>query len=81
VEIDEALDRLRNESAIDFKELLKICRAFFDGPRTRGSHHIFKMRWIGNPRINIQKDGPKAKAYQVKQVKEALLKLKGISKE
>ena len=39
------------------------------------------MPWQGHPRINIQKDGNRAKTYQVKQVKEALLKLKGMKKE
>ena len=55
---------------------LKIYRTFFKGPRIVGSHHIFKTPWPGDPRINIQKDGSKAKGYQVKQVHEALRKLK-----
>jgi hypothetical protein len=38
---------------------------------------IFKTPWIGDPRINIQNDGGKAKAYQVDQVLLALDKLKG----
>ena len=39
------------------------------------------MPWQGNPRINLQKDGNKAKAYQVKQVRDALKKLKEVKKE
>ncbi len=41
------------------------------------SHYPFKMPWQGEPRINLQKGkGGKAKPYQVKQVKVALLKLR-----
>jgi hypothetical protein len=79
--IEEALEALKSDTNIKFKDLLKICEYFFEGPRISGSHHIFKMPWQGHPRINIQKDGNKAKAYQVKQVKEALLKLKEMKKE
>lgn len=39
------------------------------------------MPWAGNPRLNLQSDGAKAKAYQVKQVKHALEKLKEIKAE
>lgn len=74
--IDEALEALKSDKNIKFKDLLKICEYFFEGPRISGSHHIFKMPWAGHPRVNIQKDGAKAKSYQVKQVREALEKLK-----
>ena len=76
--VEEALDELKSDKNIKFKDLLKICEEFFGEPRIKGSHHVFKMPWLGNPRVNIQKDGPKAKGYQVKQVKEALEKLKEI---
>lgn len=74
--MDEALEELKSEKNVKFKDLLKICEKFFGEPRINGSHHVFKTPWSGNPRINIQKDGPKAKNYQVKQVREALEKLK-----
>ena len=76
ISIEEALEALASDTNIKFKDLLKICEVFFEGPRIRGSHHIFKTPWPGHPRVNIQKDGNKAKNYQVKQVREALLKLK-----
>ena len=41
-------------------------------PRIRGSHHIFKTPWKGDPRINLQKDGKSAKPYQVKMVLKAI---------
>ncbi|MDR2579414.1 MAG: hypothetical protein LBC85_00270 [Fibromonadaceae bacterium] len=67
--------RLSNKENVRFSELLNICIEHFGKPRVCGSHHIFKMPWAGNPRINIQKDGKNAKPYQVRQVKEALEKL------
>ncbi|OFZ27801.1 MAG: hypothetical protein A2381_07320 [Bdellovibrionales bacterium RIFOXYB1_FULL_37_110] len=74
--IEEALEALKSETNVKFKDLLKICEIFFEGPKTKGSHHIFKTPWKGQPWVNIQKDGSKAKRYQVKQVYEALMKLK-----
>lgn len=72
----QALEELKNDKNVKFNDLLKICKEFFGEPRTEGSHHVFKMPWQGNPRINIQKDGKDAKKYQVRQVREALNKLK-----
>lgn len=79
--IDEALKELESETNIKFKDLLKICENFFEGPKISGSHHIFKTPWKGQPWVNIQKDGNKAKKYQVKQVRDALIKLKEMQKE
>ncbi len=77
MKISEALKALENSKNLSFKELLKICEAFFEGPRNDGSsHNIFKTPWKGKPWINIQKDGKMAKPYQVKQVQRALIKLK-----
>jgi hypothetical protein len=58
-----------------FAELLQICTKYFGNPRIRGSHHIFKTPWQGDPRINIQKDGNMAKEYQVKAVMRAIERL------
>ena len=45
------------------------------------SHAVFKTPWIGDPRINIQGDKGKAKAYQVRQVLQAIEKLREINHE
>ena len=45
------------------------------------SHLIFKTPWQGDPRINIQEDKGKAKAYQVRQVLLAIDKLEGMQNE
>jgi len=68
-------DILSNPKNVKFEELLKICVRHFGEPRIKGSHHIFKTPWKGDPRINIQKDGKMAKPYQVKLVIKALEKL------
>ena len=60
-----------------FVDLLKICTELFGKPRIRGSHYIFKTPWVGDPRINLQRDGKMAKAYQVKMVLKAIAKLTG----
>jgi len=72
---------LDNPKNVKFKDLLNLCYEYFGEPRIRGSHHIFKMPWKGNPRINLQKDGKMAKPYQVKDVRKALLKLQELDDE
>lgn len=74
------LENLANPKNVRFKDLLNICMHYFGKPRITGSHHIFKMPWIGNPRINLQRDGKMAKPYQVKQVVEAIKKLEEVKK-
>ena len=62
---------------IRFNELEKVCRKYFGEPRQSGtSHRVYKTPWPGDPRVNIQEgDGGKAKAYQVRQVLEAIEKI------
>ena len=66
------IDILKNPKNVQFNDLLNICIKYFGKPRIKGSHHIFKTPWKGDPRINIQKDGKMAKPYQVKIVLKAL---------
>ena len=68
-------DVLSNPKNVRFDDLVKICTKYFGSPRIKGSHHIFKTPWKGDPRINIQKDGNMAKPYQVRLVAKALNKL------
>ncbi|MBU0501577.1 MAG: toxin HicA [Gammaproteobacteria bacterium] len=68
---------MRHEPAnVRFSDLMKLCEEYFGEPRQNGSSHaIFKTPWTGDPRINIQNDKGKAKAYQVRQVLLAIQKL------
>lgn len=66
----------RNPKNVRFDELCKICNHYFGSPRQGGSsHRIYKTHWPGDPRINIQNNKGRAKAYQVKQVLAAIEKL------
>ncbi|MFO8006014.1 toxin HicA [Thioalkalivibrio sp.] len=59
-----------------FTDLRKVCEEYFGPPRQRGTRHlILQTPWVGDPRINIQRAGDKAKPYQVRQGLKALEKL------
>ena len=65
-----------NPVDVRYSELMKVCEHHFGEPRQRGSSHaVFKTPWPGDPRVNIQSDKGRAKAYQVRQVLRAIAKL------
>ena len=43
--------------------------------RSRGSHHLFRRSGV-EEKINLQREGAKAKVYQVLQVRSVILKYK-----
>ena len=64
---------INNPADVLFTDLCLVCNYFFGEPRKRGtSHRVYKTPWQGDPRVNIQKAGNKAKNYQVKQVLRAI---------
>lgn len=66
----------RNPKGIRFRDLCDVCDFYFGTARqTGGSHRIYKTPWPGNPRVNIQNDKGKAKAYQVRQILSAIERL------
>ena len=75
--IDDILAQMEeNPKNIRFNDLCKVCNHFFGEPRQSGSsHRVYKTPWQGDPRINIQSQKGKAKAYQVKQVLLAIERL------
>jgi hypothetical protein len=81
--IEKILQKMAEQpNGVRFDELQKVCDQFFGLARQSGSSHaVFKMPWAGDPRVNIQNDKGKAKAYQVRQVLAAIEKLKGQSHE
>ena len=59
----------RNARDVRFTDLCQVCDRYFGPARHKGtSHRIYKTPWRGDPRVNIQNNRGKAKAYQVKQV-------------
>jgi hypothetical protein len=75
--VDQIVAAMR-ASPVDvrYSELMKVCVHYFGEPRQRGSSHaVFKTPWPGDPRVNIQFDKGRAKAYQVRQVLRAIAKL------
>ncbi len=66
-------DMRNNSSGVRFADLCKVCDHYFGLARqTSGSHRVYKTPWLGDPRVNIQNDKGKSKAYQVKQVLKAI---------
>ncbi|KPF69276.1 toxin HicA [beta proteobacterium AAP99] len=75
--IQALIDEFRSApAAVKFRDLAKVCEHFFGPPRISGSsHHVYKTPWAGDPRVNIQRSGTQAKAYQVRQVLAAIDRL------
>lgn len=80
----EKIEAKMRESAanVDFSDLVKVCERYFGAARQyKTSHAVFRTPWQGDPRVNIQNDHGKAKPYQVKQVLDAIAKIKETGKE
>ncbi|MFP3549931.1 toxin HicA [Paraburkholderia sp. SIMBA_049] len=75
---EKILEQMRREPAnVRYTALFKVCEEYFGKPRQSGSSHaVFRMPWMGDPRVNIQNEKGKAKVYQVRQVLQAIDKLK-----
>lgn len=75
--IDDILRRMKlNPKDIRFSDLCTVCDHYFGDPRqSKTSHRVYKTPWQGDPRVNIQNDKGKSKAYQVKQVLQAIERL------
>ena len=63
----------RSDANIRFEALRTLLLALGFVERTRGSHHTFAREGV-EEQINLQRDGAKAKPYQVKQVRLVLLR-------
>jgi hypothetical protein len=65
----------QSDKNIAFSDLRQLMLYLGFEERTHGSHHIFRRDGI-EEKINLQRDGDKAKSYQVKQVRLLVLKYK-----
>jgi hypothetical protein len=77
--VDELVAAMRRSPMnVRYGDLCRVCDHYFGPPRQDGtSHRVYKTPWAGDPRVNIQNDHGKAKAYQVRQVLAALDRLQG----
>lgn len=62
-----------SDANISFAQLCQLLRNLDFEERIRGSHHIFAKEGVEEI-LNLQPKGALAKAYQVKQVREVMLK-------
>ena len=71
----EAVLRGRSDANIAFRDLRQLLLRLGFDERTSGGHHMFRRAGI-RELINLQKDGNKAKPYQVRQVRRIILEYK-----
>jgi predicted RNA binding protein YcfA (HicA-like mRNA interferase family) len=74
VSVEKTIEKLlRGESDANFRfeEICHLLQAKGFRMRTQGSHHIFTRPGVLE-RINLQRDGAKAKPYQIRQVRKIL---------
>ena len=62
-----------SDTNVGFEDLRNLLISLGFRERTCGSHHIFRRPGIGEM-INLQREGAKAKQYQVRQVRAVILK-------
>ncbi len=62
-----------SDANISFNDLFNLLKTLGFEERIRGSHHVFRKKGIIE-KINLQRDGNKAKVYQVRQVRDLILK-------
>lgn len=73
---DRVLERIllgQSDANIGFDDLRRLLSDFWFDERIKGSHHIFSKDGIAEI-INIQPKGGKAKPYQVRQIRNIILK-------
>jgi hypothetical protein len=71
----EKLLRGSSDQNIDFEDLRRVLNSMGFAERIKGGHHIFSKDGVAEI-LNLQPQGSKAKAYQVKQVRNLIVKYK-----
>ena len=69
-----------SDANISFADLCLLLRHLGFDERIKGSHHIFTRAAVQEI-INVQPKGDKAKSYQVKQVRDIVLRYKLVIEE
>ncbi len=63
----------QSDANIAFDDLRQLLLYLGFEERIRGSHHLFRKQGI-EEKLNLQRDGNKAKPYQVRQMRNVILK-------
>ncbi|HEV2247068.1 MAG TPA: type II toxin-antitoxin system HicA family toxin [Terriglobia bacterium] len=72
----ELLERIlqgKSDANINFRDLCGLLRWLGFEERIRGSHHIYRKHGVRDL-VNLQEEGNKAKVYQVRQVRQIVLR-------
>ena len=75
---DDLLARIfrgTSDANVAFNDLRQLLRRLGFEERIRASHHIFRKAGV-EEKINLQREGSKAKVYQVRQARAIMLKYK-----
>jgi len=75
-QLDKLLAKIllgNSDANIPFAQLCQLLRRLGFEERIRGSHHIFTKDGVEEI-LNLQPKGSQAKAYQVRQIREVILK-------
>ncbi len=64
-----------SDNNIGFADMFRLLTQLGFAVRIKGSHHMFSKDGVA-VMINLQRDGSKAKPYQVKQVRQVIVKYK-----
>ena len=64
-----------SDANVPFNDLRQLLASLGFEERIRGSHHMFRRAGVVE-KINLQREGNKAKVYQVRQVRAVILKYK-----
>lgn len=75
---DDLLARIlrgTSDANVAFNDLRELLRRLGFEERIRGSHHMFRKAGA-EEKINLQREGSKAKVYQVRQTRAIILKYK-----
>jgi len=67
------------DANINFRDLRRLLTWLGFEERVRGSHHLFRRPGV-KELVNLQEEGNKAKVYQVRQVRQVILRY-GLDKE
>jgi len=74
--VEKVHDRIlegRSDANIDFEDLRNLLIHLGFTERIKGSHHNYRKEGVAE-RPNLQRDGSKAKSYQVRQIRMILKK-------